>query len=528
MLLCQHSYCRATADLLHHSASLPPTFFTPTFPPLQKAWIHTNTHTHTPAMHRPSSTLDGAGGNDAASAAKRACTDGSAAGTQDSNVPFWMDSTFGDPSSSSEEDEAAVINADAASVADTATSDVLFRKSSTLRSTTSVLTAASTQEDLPATQQQQPDSPPSSQPPSPTPQQSVGSVPFTAMRCQKVTRYVKEGKISEGGYGVVTKAKDRATGRRVALKRIKFGTGQGRAEDGVHISALREITTLLSISHSNIVKIYEAVTGENHDELFLVMEFVEHDVRKLITPQADGGLGHKFTQTQVKCVMRQLLTAIGYLHDRWVIHRDLKTNNLLYGNNGVLKLCDFGMARLSGEPIRPYTPLQWVLTLPFRPPEGLLGTKEYDERIDMWGVGCVFAELLECRPLFRPGNHCPEVDMLDQIFALCGTPSQKEWADLDPLLRQKHPDPFIARVGDQRIGLNIENYALKRARGSRGNLADRFATLLPTAAGQHLLTSLLCVNPADRMNATDAFHHEFFTEAPEACSPTDMPNFTVS
>ena len=343
--------------------------------------------------------------------------------------------------------------------------------------------------------------------------------PFISMRCNDLNRYKEKRKISEGGYGVVSKAQDTVTGRVVALKRIKFGAGQGKVEDGVHISALREITTLLSLSHTNIVKIHQAVCGQGHEDLVLVMEYVEHDVRRLLAK-------HQFSIPEVKCLMQQLLAAVGYLHDRWIIHRDLKTNNLLYGNNGVLKLCDFGMARLSGEPLRSYTPLQWVLTLPFRPPEGLLGAKKYDESIDMWGVGCVFAEMLERAPLFNPKTQCPEVEMLDQIFHLMGTPTQKEWPDLEALMG-KRPDPFLCRSGVERQGLNIEGYTLKRSPGAKGNFVSRFGTLLPSQDGRDLLTSLLALNPSQRISASEAFGHSYFEEEPMRCSACDMPDFAA-
>ena len=128
-----------------------------------------------------------------------------------------------------------------------------------------------------------------------------------------------------------------------------------------------------------------------------------------------------FSTAEVKQLMVQLLSAIEHLHDRWYIHRDLKTSNLLYSNKGILSVCDFGMARkygtpslrllvniscyhllaLLGSPLGAYS--QPVITLYYRPPELLLGERIYSTSVDMWGVGCIFAEFLLRKPLF-PGS----------------------------------------------------------------------------------------------------------------------------
>ena len=368
-----------------------------------------------------------------------------------------------------------------------------------------------------------PPPPPSPSPPSPSPSPSPSPPPesqkpekcFMGYKCLSVDRYVREGKICEGGYGVVTKARDSQTGRTVALKKIKFGDGQGHIEDGIHQSALREISTLLDMSHSNIVKVYGAVVGKQKDQIFLAMEYIEFDVRKLITD-----FKFKFTTPQIKCLMRQLLSAVGYLHQNWIIHRDLKTNNLLYGNNGVLKICDFGMARKYGSPIRSYTPLQWVLTLGFRPPEGLLGCAKYDETIDIWGVGCIFAELLLNEPLFIPTSSPAEVEMLRLIFQLIGTPTKESWPQFTNLLRG---DPFVSRTGNSRAGLNIETFHIVK-NSSPPTLPVRFKSLL-SDTGIQLLSSFLVANPVDRINAVDAFNSSYFEEEPLPCSPCDMPVF---
>jgi cell division cycle 2-like len=111
------------------------------------------------------------------------------------------------------------------------------------------------------------------------------------------------------------------------------------------------------------------------------------------------------------------------MHKNWVMHRDLKTSNLLYKNeNGILQICDFGLARTFGEPIKQYTNL--VVTLWYRAPELLLGAKKYSKAIDMWSVGCVIAEIILSSPLFVGTN---ELDQIDKIFKVLGNPTEQRW-----------------------------------------------------------------------------------------------------
>lgn len=108
--------------------------------------------------------------------------------------------------------------------------------------------------------------------------------------------------------------------------------------------------------------------------------------------------------------------------------RDLKTSNILYNNKGDLKICDLGLARQYGSPLRPYTHM--VVTLWYRAPELLLGCKLYSTAIDMWSLGCIMAELLQKEPLL-PGK--TELEQLDKMFKLLGTPNEKIWPGFNKL-----------------------------------------------------------------------------------------------
>jgi cell division cycle 2-like protein len=183
---------------------------------------------------------------------------------------------------------------------------------------------------------------------------------------------------------------------------------------------LREINTLLKAQHENIVTVREIVVGDNMDKIYIVMDYIEHDLKSLMeTMKAKKQV---FVFSEVKTLMLQLLRAIAHLHDNWILHRDIKTSNLLLNHRGILKVGDFGLAREYGSPLKQYTAV--VVTLWYRAPELLLGTKEYSCPIDVWSVGCVFGELLLMEPLFQGKS---DIDQLNKIFKDLGTPNEKLW-----------------------------------------------------------------------------------------------------
>lgn len=224
---------------------------------------------------------------------------------------------------------------------------------------------------------------------------------------RSVNNFQKLNKINEGTYGIVYKARDEKTKEIVALKKIKMKEDRFEEEYGFPLTSLREINILLSCHHPSIVNVKEVVVGgKNDSDVYMVMEHLEHDLRGVM-----DRMKQPFSTSEVKCLMLQLLEGMKYLHTNWIIHRDLKPSNLLMNNAGELKICDFGMARQYGSPIKPYT--QMVVTQWYRPPELLLGAKEYSTAVDMWSMGCIMAELLSQKPLF-PGKS--ELDQLQKVI----------------------------------------------------------------------------------------------------------------
>ncbi|MBA0790100.1 hypothetical protein Gohar_014767 [Gossypium harknessii] len=316
--------------------------------------------------------------------------------------------------------------------------------------------------------------------------------------CRSVYEYERLNKISEGTYGVVFRARDKKTGEIVALKKVKILDRRELEEFGFPLTSLREINILASFNHPSIVKVKEVVV-DDHDNVYMVMEYMEHDLKALME-----SMKWPFSTSDVKCLMLQLLEGVKYLHDNWVLHRDLKTSNLLLSNQGELKICDFGMARQYGSPQKPYTTK--VVTQWYRAPELLLGAKTYSTAVDMWSVGCIMAEMLAKQPLFKGTS---EIDQLRKIFDTLGTPNEKIWAGFSELPGSK------ANYSKQRYNLLRKRFPVASFTGS-AVLSD---------AGFDLLNRLLTYDPEKRITADDALKHDWFRELPLPKSKEFLPTF---
>ncbi|XP_062226006.1 cyclin-dependent kinase G-2-like [Phragmites australis] len=313
--------------------------------------------------------------------------------------------------------------------------------------------------------------------------------------CRSVDEFEQLNKINEGTYGVVYRAEDKKTGEIVALKKVKME----KEREGFPLTSLREINIILSFHHPSIVDVKEVVVGSSLDSIFMVMEYMEHDLKGVMET-----MKQPYTQSEVKCLMLQLLEGVKYLHDNWVLHRDLKTSNLLLNNRGELKICDFGLSRQYGSPLKPYT--QLVVTLWYRAPELLLKTKEYSTAIDMWSVGCIMAELLAKEPLF---NGKSELEQLHKIFTTLGTPDEMIW-------------PGYAKLPG--VKANFVKQPCNRLRDKFPAVSFSGRPIL-SEAGFDLLNGLLTYDPDKRISADDALKHKWFSEVPLPKSKDFMPTF---
>ncbi|KAK7204400.1 kinase-like domain-containing protein [Myxozyma melibiosi] len=304
--------------------------------------------------------------------------------------------------------------------------------------------------------------------------------PRPIQSCRSVENYERLNHIDEGTYGVVFKGREMHTNQIFALKKLKLE----KNSQGFPITSLREIRTLRAIEHQNVVRIEELVVGGSLDQIYIVMEYVDHDLRELMKAMREP-----FLQSEAKTLLRQLLSAVAYMHAHFIIHRDLKTSNLLITTAAVLKVADFGLARYYSDPVEKMTPL--VVTLWYRAPELLLGAKEYSTEVDMWSVGCIFVELLTGKPLFDGKS---EINQIKRIFDFLGYPDNNSWPGYSRL-------PHATTINPP------------KDRPPTPSLRSRFPFL--TSAGVDLLSKLLQLDPKQRISAADALNHPYFSEDPK-------------
>ncbi|KAG0626411.1 hypothetical protein M758_2G123700 [Ceratodon purpureus] len=293
--------------------------------------------------------------------------------------------------------------------------------------------------------------------------------------------YEKLEKIGEGTYGKVYKARDKRTGRLVALKKTRLEM----EDEGVPSTALREVSLLQMLSHSiYIVRLLcvESVDENGKPQLYLVFEYLDSDLKKYIDSHGRGS-SNPIPAKTIQSFMYQLLKGVAHCHGHGVMHRDLKPQNLLVDKEkGLLKIADLGLGRAFTVPLKSYT--HEIVTLWYRAPEVLLGASHYSTSVDMWSVGCIFAELSRKTPLF-PGDS--ELQQLLHIFRLLGTPSEQSWPGVNKL-RDWHEYP----------------------QWQPQNLSRAVPDMGPDALD--LLSRMLMFDPAKRVSAKVALHHPFFDD----------------
>ncbi|KAL6529614.1 hypothetical protein OROGR_015237 [Orobanche gracilis] len=297
--------------------------------------------------------------------------------------------------------------------------------------------------------------------------------------------------IGQGTYSSVHKCRDLLHNKFVALKEVRFNYMDTESVKFM----VREIRILRRLDHPNIIKLEGLVTSRTSCSLYLVFEYMEHDLSRLVSiPDI------KFTEPQVTCYMQQLLSGLDYCHNNGVLHRDIKGSNLLIDNHGILKIADFGLASCFDN-LQKVQLTSRVVTLWYRAPELLLGATQYGVAVDLWSTGCLHGELYARKPIMRGKT---EVEQLHKIFKLCGSPSEDYW------IKSKLPHSPVSRP--------IQSY--------RRRIAETFEDF-PDAAVR-LMDTLLSIDPSDRGTASCVLHSEFFKAKPLACDPSSLPKYRPS
>jgi cyclin-dependent kinase 2 len=223
----------------------------------------------------------------------------------------------------------------------------------------------------------------------------------------------------------------------------------------------------------------DVVYFPNEKKLFLIFDYVEKDLKKYLEANK-----HTMTPKMIKMIMYQLVKGILHCHQRRIIHRDLKPQNLLVDPKSLrLRIADFGLARAFSVPIRTLT--HEIETLWYRAPEVLLGQKEYSLGVDMWAIGCIFAELVEKKPLFMGDS---EIDQIFKIFAFHGTPTAATWPGVTELPTYKPTFPKFRAVSPEKQFPNFDPVALD------------------------LLLKLIAIDPVKRISSKQALKHQYFDD----------------
>ncbi|CAF0756218.1 unnamed protein product [Adineta steineri] len=313
-------------------------------------------------------------------------------------------------------------------------------------------------------------------------------------------RYENPVHIGQGAFGSVIRATDTKTGKTVAIKKI---LNPFRSQEHAK-RTYRELKLLIHLNHEDaqIVQIYNVFTPEKDvnqfQTLYFVFDYYRYDLHRVIQRHIP------FTEEHIKQIIYSLFRGLKFMHSAGVIHRDLKPSNIGIDENSNVSILDFGLARVVSDGVQTgYVTARW-----WRAPEVFVHWERYNDKLDIWSVGCIMAELILLSPIFRGTDH---IDQLNKIFDIIGTP------DLDTLKATCTQDAinYISRLEPRtKIDFN-QLFGFKYQSGE----ADPVSGV--SLQGIKLLDRLLTFDPRKRPTAAEALADPFFSDYHE---PTDEPS----
>ncbi|KAG0493015.1 hypothetical protein HPP92_006413 [Vanilla planifolia] len=305
------------------------------------------------------------------------------------------------------------------------------------------------------------------------------------------TKYVPIKPIGKGAYGVVCSSVNRETNEKVAIKKI-HNVFDNRIDA---LRTLRELKLLRHLRHENVIALKDIMMPSNRrnfKDVYLVYELMDTDLQRIIKSR------QQLSNDHLQFFLFQLLRGLKYLHSANILHRDLKPGNLLVNANCDLKICDFGLARTSSAQSQFMT--EYVVTRWYRAPELLLCCDKYGTSIDVWSVGCIFAELLGQKPIF-PGTEC--LNQLKLIINVLGTMSDADFEFIDNPKARRYIKSLPYTPGTP------------------------LSALFPgaNALALDLLKKMLVFDPTKRISVIEALEHPFMSPLydPNANPPAQVP-----
>ena len=299
-------------------------------------------------------------------------------------------------------------------------------------------------------------------------------------------------RLGQGAYGVVCSCLDKDTNKKVAIKKIP-----NAFEDLIDAKRIvREIKLLHFFKHKNIIALVDVAKPESKtgfDDIYFATELMETDLHKVIYSKQN------LTDAHIQYFIYQILTGTYYMHSANVVHRDLKPSNILVNKDCGVKICDLGLGRGgitddnnsnekdNKKAIKDENLTEYVITRWYRAPEVILCPSEYTKAVDVWSIGCIFAELLGRKAIFQ-GEH--SLDQIQKITAVLGSPTAE---DLD----------FISKP-------EAKEFILKLPKKSKKKFSDLYKGANPVALD--LLEKMLTFHPKKRITIKECLEHPYFTD----------------